>query len=137
LHWFSKITAAAAMIGLQTVGAQAGICERYLQTWSNAGQCRDCQLRITANPKDQRHLVEASNGWKAELVFFNGQSPLAVGVGNWKSGLGHVYSGHHFSIVLMQRSSELAMVMGTKINGQRQIIRAKFRCLDGTPEGSF
>lgn len=125
------------MIGLQAVGARADICERYLQTWSNGGQCRDCQLRIAANPKEQRHIVEASNGWKAELFFLNGQKSLAVGAGNWKPGLGHVYSGHHFSIVLMQRSSELAMIMGTKINGQRQIIRAKFRCLDGTPEGSL
>jgi len=125
------------MAGLQAVGAQASVCERYLQTWSNAGHCRDCQLRIAADPKEQRYLVEASNGWKAELAFLNGQRSLAAGAGNWKLGLGHVYSGHHFSIVLMQRSSELAMVMGIKVDGQRQIIRAKFRCLGGAPDGSF
>lgn len=125
------------MIGLLAVDAQAGFCERYLQTWSNAGQCRDCQLRIAANPKEQRYLVEATNGWKAELAFLNGRSSLAVGAGSWKTGLGHLYSGHSFSILMTQRSSELAMVIGAQINGQSQIIRAKFRCLDSTRDGSF
>lgn len=139
MYGFSLVTAVAGTFAMFAAEAQTqtGFCGRYIQTWSNAGQCADCRLRIAADPEARSYSVESSNGWNAELTFMNGHSSLAGGAGNWKSGLGHSYSGRNFEILLAQQHRELAMVMITEINGRRQVVRAKFRCLDSERDGSL
>ena len=111
-----------------SVGAQAGFCSNYQQTWSNAGQCADCQLNIKTWAGEQAYSVFASNGWQAELNYVGGDSSVASGGGTWRNGLGHAYSGKNFDMDLSQQGQTLSMIMSTVINGQQQIIRAKFRC---------
>lgn len=123
--------AASASCLLAPSSQAAGFCTQYAQTQSNAGQCDDCRLKIAVDSRSQSYAVEASNGWTAHLAFLNGDRSHAGGSGVWKSGVGHAYAGQTFLLVLSQERDALAMVMTTYVAGEKQVIRARFRCLDG------
>lgn len=134
----SLVFAAATMaVGLPAAEAEASFCTRYAQTWSNAGQCADCRLKVAADARSQTYAVEASNGWTASLSIPTGQGAVAAGAGIWKSGLGHIYSGHRFAILLSQQDRVLSMVMTAQIGGKAQVVRARFRCLDTDPRDTL
>ncbi|MEO1204787.1 MAG: hypothetical protein AAFV45_00495 [Pseudomonadota bacterium] len=123
-------SAIVSLIGLAAIstGAHAGFCSSYEQTSSNAGHCPTCQLNVKSWPREQAYTVFASNGWQAELNYAGGDSSVAFGGGTWRQGLGHAYAGKSFDIDLSQQGRTLSMIMSTMMNGQRQVIRATFRC---------
>lgn len=100
--------------------AQAGFCGNYIQTASNAGQCKNCRLTIADNPEIQKYFVTANNGWQAELTWTHGDDSNATGSGNWNNG-------QHFDIDLSQQGRRLNLIMSNPGSGP---IRATFNCLD-------
>ncbi|MCK7615521.1 hypothetical protein [Roseibium sediminicola] len=125
----SKIAiSTVALIALSSV-AQAEFCSKYQQTHSNAGQCNNCFLNISSIANGHYYTVLASNGWSAELRSTHGDTSVASGVGKWRADVGHAYAGTKFTIDLEQQGSQLSMMMDGNANGQRQIIRARFRCI--------
>lgn len=119
---------AAIAIPILSLEANAGFCSHYDQTWSNAGPCSHCQLSVKVYAESQLYVVHASNGWMAELTFVDGDSSVATGGGTWRDDLPHAYAGKDFDIDLTQQGNELSMIMSTEIDGQRQIVDAKFAC---------
>jgi hypothetical protein len=124
-----KIAIALAATVSLSGAAQAEFCSRYKQTWSNAGQCNNCFLRISSLAKGHYYTITASNGWGAEARSTHGDTSLASGVGSWRSDVGHAFAGTRFDIDFEQQGSQLSMVMDGNVNGQRQIIRARFQCI--------
>jgi len=112
-----------------TIPAQAGFCGNYIQTASNAGHCATCKLRIADNPEIQKYFVTANNGWSAELTWNHGDSSTASGSGKWKANVGHVYANRKFDIDMNQQGRTLRMTMSTSINGNTNVIKARYKCL--------
>lgn len=127
---FQAIVAISGCLLISPQQAHAAFCQGYKQTWSNAGHCTDCRLKISGEPKARKYVVESSNGWKAELRDLGGQSLIVEGRGRWNNSLPHVYSGQPFRIVLARKDSDLLMRMTAMTNGRRNIIKAVFRCTD-------
>ncbi|MEP3436688.1 MAG: hypothetical protein ABJN75_07900 [Hoeflea sp.] len=118
------IAASAALIALSGT-AQAGFCQKYKQTRSNAGACANCFVLIRSFPEKQLYAVTGTNGWYAELVWVEGDDSVATGAGKWRDELG----GTPFELDLVQQGSELSMVMNDDPKRQQPPITAKFRCV--------
>lgn len=54
---------------------------------------------------------------------------MAVGRGRWNDDLGHVYSGHTFSVGIFFRDHVAAMMMHVPIDGRDYPINATFNCM--------
>ncbi len=120
------------MFGAIVANAANSVCSGYIQTWSSAGQCASCKLAVNFDEARGKYVVQANNGWKAELYAPREGKPLAVGTGHWNEGLGHIYAGHDFDMAMSFRDDQPAMMMMVvPIDGQRLIIRATFRCENG------
>ena len=127
---FAKRTAAGIFLLLTSATAgQASFCGNYIQTWSNAGQCKTCKLQIADNPEIQKYFVEANNGWSAELEFVEGDASVAAGNGRWKN-VGGPYSGKPITIDMNQQGSTLNLTMSVSDGSVQGVIKATYRCTD-------
>lgn len=127
----TRSISAAIAIALFSGGANAAtfnVCKDYIQTWSNAGQCPACKLSVTFDEARRAYIVQANNGWKAELSPPAKGNFMAVGRGRWNDGLGHIYSGHVFSVGIFFRDDVAAMMMHVPIDGRDYPINATFNC---------
>lgn len=120
-----KIIAVSAALIAFSGTAQAGFCQKYQQTRSNAGACANCFVLVRSLHEKQAYAVTGTNGWYAELFWVEGDDSVATGGGKWKAELG----GAPFDLDLVQQGSELSMVMNDDPNRQRPPIAAKFRCV--------
>jgi len=120
-----KIIVISASLLALTQAAQAGFCQKYRQTRSNAGACANCFVLIRSFPEKQVYAVTGTNGWYAELFWVEGDDSVATGGGKWKAELG----GAPFDLDLVQQGSELSMVMNDDPKRQQPPITAKFRCV--------
>ena len=127
---FSKLLLAAGCLALTPLPAKAQFCEQYVQTWSNAGQCKDCQISLSKDNQHPKYTVKSNNGWTANLAYRSDRRFQAYGIGQWENGLGHAYSGQRFELLLSHQGEALLMLMVTHIKGARKLIQAKFRCLN-------
>ncbi len=123
------LTSTTAALTLLCVSeARAEFCRTYVQTWSSAGRCDACRLKIVPTPA-QGYRVEANNGWNAEVSRrIAGES--AKGRGRWNASLRHAYAGKTFKIALDHAGAELRMAMLVQLAGRQRIVLAKFRCLE-------
>lgn len=129
-QYLLKFAVASIAVFTLSNAAQAKFCKKYKQVQSNAGACGNCFIDVSSiGGKGHYYAIVASNGWIAEARSTHGDTSLASGTGKWKSNVGHAFAGTKFEIDLEQQGSQLSMTMDGNVNGQRQIIRAKFQCI--------
>lgn len=120
---------AAALLAASPVAAQEVFCRTYAQTWSTAGRCDACRLRIVPTAT-RSYRIEANNGWRAEVSHGSEAKGAAKGKGRWSTSTHHTYAGKSFKITLARAGNDLKMTMLVDLAAKQRIVVANFRCLD-------
>ena len=112
--------AAAFAVSLVPVAASALPCVNYKQTSSTGGDCPTCRIEVYDNPEIEKYMIEASNGWSAELDWDDDEGSSASGSGSWDNGSGS------FGISIEENGNRLNMSMRLP----QGTVQARFRCAD-------